>query len=254
MFTTPFTFLKAATSAASLPSGYTFYVDASDATSYPGTGTTWFDLSGNGYNMTLSSAGVFVNNGGNDKYMNFSNGIAKYLPGGTLSTIPSTNGEEGTWVFYTSIKLLSSPDYKTLIRSTPGGGGIHPVLIDGNEALGAYIGGFKNSSFDMTTISDVYSQPHMMAWKFILDPTGSPNWAFYYDSNTSSPSATLEDTPEDAGAYTWETCCIGAYHLESNDPTVFNQPWGKIWFAVYYPFLLSTAQLNQVNSYIAARY
>ena len=34
--------------------GLVVYLDASDATSYPGTGTTWYDLSGNGYNGTLS--------------------------------------------------------------------------------------------------------------------------------------------------------------------------------------------------------
>jgi hypothetical protein len=32
--------------------------------SYPGTGTTWFDLSGNGYNGTLTNGATFTNNNG----------------------------------------------------------------------------------------------------------------------------------------------------------------------------------------------
>jgi hypothetical protein len=39
-----------------ITSGLNIYVDANNTTSYPGTGTTWFDLSGNGYNATFSGA------------------------------------------------------------------------------------------------------------------------------------------------------------------------------------------------------
>jgi hypothetical protein len=47
------------------------YLDAANRRSYPGSGTTWFDLSGNGYNGTLvnsptfSSSGFFTFNGTN---------------------------------------------------------------------------------------------------------------------------------------------------------------------------------------------
>ncbi len=47
------------------------YLDAANQRSYPGSGTTWFDLSGNGYNGTLvnsptfSSSGFFTFNGTN---------------------------------------------------------------------------------------------------------------------------------------------------------------------------------------------
>ncbi len=38
-------------------SGLVMYVDAANVKSYPGTGTTWFDLTTNGHNITLG-AGV----------------------------------------------------------------------------------------------------------------------------------------------------------------------------------------------------
>ena len=250
MFTTPFSFMSApAGGGSSLPSGYTFYVDASDSASYPGTGTTWFDLSGNGYNMTINSASVFVNNGGNDKYMDFDNGIAKYLPGGTLTNIPTTDGEEGTWVFYTAVKSLTAGNFKTLLRGKLGN---HPVIVfpDG-VSMGAIAGSAYETPFNLSTIPNVDTQPQMMAWKMKISTT--PNWTFFYNSYTSTAQATINITPTSPES-SWTTSCIGAYHAESSDPTVLQQPWGKIWFVAYYPFLLSTAQLDQVNSYIASRY
>ena len=38
-------------------SGAILFLDANDAASYGGSGTTWYDLSGNGYNATFASAG-----------------------------------------------------------------------------------------------------------------------------------------------------------------------------------------------------
>jgi hypothetical protein len=38
--------------------GLTLHLDAGDTASYPGTGTTWYDLSGNGYNGTLVNGPV----------------------------------------------------------------------------------------------------------------------------------------------------------------------------------------------------
>jgi hypothetical protein len=40
--------------------GLVLYLDAANPKSYPGSGTTWFDLSGNGHNITLGSTVTFV--------------------------------------------------------------------------------------------------------------------------------------------------------------------------------------------------
>ena len=39
------------------------HLDAANATSYPGSGTTWFDLSGNGNNFTLVNSPTYVSDG-----------------------------------------------------------------------------------------------------------------------------------------------------------------------------------------------
>ena len=69
--------------------GLVIYLDAANKTSYPGSGTIWYDISGNGNNGTLvngptfssSNGGIFVFDGVND-YVNFGDRDAFTLPGG----------------------------------------------------------------------------------------------------------------------------------------------------------------------------
>lgn len=42
-----------------LSNGLVMYLDASNISSYPGSGSTWFDLSGNGHNISLGSSVTF---------------------------------------------------------------------------------------------------------------------------------------------------------------------------------------------------
>ena len=62
-------------------SGLVLSVDAGNSASYPGTGTTWFDLSGNGRNLTLfngtayNSAGYFDFDGTDDYAQTSINGL-----------------------------------------------------------------------------------------------------------------------------------------------------------------------------------
>jgi len=42
--------------------GIVLYFDAADKDSYPGSGTTWYDLSGNGFNATLKNSPTFTTN------------------------------------------------------------------------------------------------------------------------------------------------------------------------------------------------
>jgi len=67
MIFAPFAFQnKVVTGGGGIPivtSGLTFYVTANDTTSYPGSGTVWYDLSGNGYNGTLTNGPTFTTTG-----------------------------------------------------------------------------------------------------------------------------------------------------------------------------------------------
>ena len=65
--------------------GLVFYVDAAKRESYPGTGTTWYDLSGNGYNLTLTNGPTWNSSG------YFANDADSYFTGAGGGNIPTGN-------------------------------------------------------------------------------------------------------------------------------------------------------------------
>ena len=77
-----------------ITNGLRMHLDAGNAASYPGTGTIWTDISGNGYNGTLNGGAGFSNlNGGSitfdglDEYINInSNLILNTNAGFTISS------------------------------------------------------------------------------------------------------------------------------------------------------------------------
>ena len=68
--------------------GLVMNLDASNLESYPGTGTTWYDLTGNGNNVSLINDPTYVGNifGGY-----FSNDVDSYFSGAGTGTIPTGN-------------------------------------------------------------------------------------------------------------------------------------------------------------------
>jgi hypothetical protein len=75
--------------------GLTLYLDSANKDSYPGTGTTWYDLSGNGYNGTLTNGPSFLSNqnggildfDGVDDYTSLGSSAASLIQGKTAVTI-----------------------------------------------------------------------------------------------------------------------------------------------------------------------
>ena len=59
-----------------IENGLLLAIDANDTNSYPGTGTTWFDLSGNNRNFTLVNSPLYITSS-NRRYFNF-DGINEY--------------------------------------------------------------------------------------------------------------------------------------------------------------------------------
>jgi hypothetical protein len=85
-------------------------LDAGEPTSYPGTGTTWFDISGNNRNLTLSSALSYSNSPG---FFTFGGSDTAFRAGfyGTdlIGVLPSStsnynlNATYESWVFPTTL-------------------------------------------------------------------------------------------------------------------------------------------------------
>ena len=74
--------------------GLVMYVDAANVKSYPGSGTTWSDMSGNGNNGTLVNSPVLGANGGSLQF----NGSTQYM----TSAFATTSGQALTvlgWLY-----------------------------------------------------------------------------------------------------------------------------------------------------------
>ena len=158
--------------------GLVLALDAADKNSYPGTGTTWYDLSGNNKHFTLDNSGITWNSSG---YFNLADGGAVY--NGSTST--SSNS---TLVFW-----MKTTDLQSLFWQG----------IDGSYYVGAYRVGNKeyynncgSPQFFMDTIDtpNIYDyfpngQWHMVEFK----STDLSTWSFSsfnkYSSYTFSNGA-----------------------------------------------------------------
>lgn len=205
------------------------HLDATDTASYSGSGTTWTDLSGNGYDFTLSNASAFVAaSGGTPAHMNFES------YGATRGTdVP--NATNGTFVIFSSI-LNSTANWRTLTR---GGSADHQVIIEnGSNDLGMYDnngGNFQDSGFDINSVPNYTTDFNMLAWKL---SQSSPYYEFFYNTNTSSASGTITN----ANA----TFNNGFRSIGNHSNTQF---WGKIMTFMYYQKHLSSNELDQIYGY-----
>lgn len=103
-----------------ITSGLTSCVDAGNPRSYPGTGTTWIDASGNGNNSTLVNGPTYTS--GTNGYFSF-DGIDDY----TTITIPSTAGSICFWYYYNAntVQKLIMGSASSMIYCGGGAGAGH---------------------------------------------------------------------------------------------------------------------------------
>lgn len=232
-------------------SGLVVALDAGNPKSYPGTGSTWYDLSGNGYNFTIDPSAWAST--GSTPYMNFNGayGIAKRVVSSTLTDVP--NYTNGTVMVFCSIKpnqtnsalLSDQANWRTLIR---GASNDHQVMIQNNNTniIGVYDNNsnqFVSSGFNITTLSPK-STTQFNCWHFRLSQS-SPYWSFGF--NTNYTAATITDAN---ATFNNGFCCIGGYHNNSTDPLNSSQYWGNIAVFLYYNRRLSDAEILQnINAF-----
>jgi hypothetical protein len=127
-----------------ITSGLVSNLDAGNAASYPGTGTTWTDLSGNGNNVTLFNSPTY--NSGNNGYLVF-NGSNQYGAGTDLDLDYITID---TWVFSTA-----SGNNGFVVNKNFGSGVVPYSLCLGNSAQGGSVDGmgFYSSNWYKTGVS-----------------------------------------------------------------------------------------------------
>jgi hypothetical protein len=134
------------TTATLVTSGLTLNLDAGNASSYPGTGTTWTDLSGNGNNATLSGSPTYSSLNGGKLTFPYANVF------GTINDSASIRFGTGDFTIniweYTGV-VYDATNQRTLISKNYTG---FEVMIY-QATLRAYFGGAGNSLTGTATLS-----------------------------------------------------------------------------------------------------
>ena len=140
------------------------YLDAADSASYPGTGTTWTDLSPNAYSTTIVGAPTF-----NSTYFNFPNTTARYV-----DTNQSLSGEEfsvGAWFRSSAagIKMILSKE------TTLGWPWNYRIWLNG----GQIVGDIAFASGQAQSINSVLTNYNNNSWYLVMFTRDDNNLYLY---------------------------------------------------------------------------
>jgi hypothetical protein len=161
--------------------GLVLALDAANPKSYPGSGTTWTDLSGNGNNGTLLNSPVFSTQG----FFSF-DGSSKRA---TLTSPFGKSGFTTLSIWYNRDETVSSTTWRTLI-STSSTNIHHLVSQQSSRNLGIWDGGFRD--FTYNPLSDGKFHNYTVIYQ------SSVNASLYVDGNfvsTINTSLNLEISP-----------------------------------------------------------
>ena len=129
------------------------YIDANNISSYPGTGTTITDLSGNGYTQTLSNAAAYTVLSG-VKCFDCSGTYIIYTAVSGL-TLPTSGFTYIAW----ARMISSSVGWRTLFRTGPAD---HPLLVQlGSNTLGMFdntANSFYSAGYDVASFANIWVQ------------------------------------------------------------------------------------------------
>ena len=139
------------------------WIDANNASSYPGSGTTITDLSGNGRTQNLANAGQFTTLSGIKCFNCSSSGL-----GIAAATIGPTLPTSGFTYIVWARMIASTATFRTLFRTSPDD---HPIIINaGTNDLGMWDNGtslFYPCGFSVDGLADTWVQ-----WTVTGDSSG----------------------------------------------------------------------------------
>jgi hypothetical protein len=227
--------------------GMICYLDAANPKSYPGSGTTWFDLTGNRNNFTINNTAF----NSTYKYMDFNGayGCAKKIDSDMIVN-PFGDVTVLTW---TRVKN-STAEWRTLLRGLSSGGDHQVIIENGGWALGMYdnINGtaFNNTGFSQQSLPGYgTTQWVLMSWRW---SNSSPYYVFTYND---SPEIVRGSLTSINARFKCGVCSIGAYNnaVQSN-PSTASQYWGDISNIVFYNRYLSNEEIKSYFNASRGRY
>jgi hypothetical protein len=205
--------------------GLVIQLDAHTSSSYPGTGTTVYDITG-GYNHTLIGATYTVLNG--IKCFDCTTGTNRVDYNATGPLLPNSGYTYITWA-----RLISSNAGFRTVLYTKGPPKITPITIpDGTNTLGYWATGFVSSGYDLSGETSVWVQ-------YAVVGTNSSQ-TFYI--NGSQVGSTIN---EGAG---------GTTHWGWGNNDIVAQPWGHVANMYFYNRQLSLSEITQQYNFLAPRF
>jgi hypothetical protein len=219
-------------------SNLVLYLDAGNSSSYPGSGTTWFDLSGNNNNFTIN-ASAYNNTG--PKYMDFngSYGCAKK----TDSDLNITG--DVTVMCWTRV-LNSSSNWRTLLRGLSSGQDHQVIIQQGGWEIGMYDNqngsGFNGCGYSQQSLPN-YNTTNWVCMQWRWNNAVAPYYSFSYNDSPSAIRGTISNSN---ARFKNGVCSIGAYNNGSqSNPSDASQYWGDIGLILIYSRKLTDQEVLQ---------
>ena len=206
-------------------SGLVIQLDAYESSSYPGTGTTVFDITG-GYDHTLIGATYTVLNGIKCFDCTTGNNRVDYNLTGPL--LPNSGYTYITWA-----RLIpSNAGFRTVLY-TKGPPKITPITIpNGTSTLGYWATAFVSSTYDISSSASVWVQ---------LAVVGTNTSQTFY-LNGAQVGSTINEGAGGTRHWGW-----------GNNDTVA-QPWGHVANMYFYNRQLSLTEITQQYNYLSPRF
>ena len=227
--------------------GLVLCLDATNSKSYPGSGTSWYDVSGNNNHFTINATAF---NATGPKYMDFngSYGCAKKIDSDLVVT------GDVTAIVWTRV-LNNSATWRTLFRGLSSGGDHQVIIQQAGWTLGMYdnvnASGFNGTTFSQQSLPNYgTSNWVMMTWRW--NNGVSPYYNFSYNNTPDVIRGSLTTVN---ARFKCGICSIGAYNNgNQNNPSTAAQYWGDISGVVLYNRYLSDSEVLQYWYATRSRY
>ena len=207
-------------------SGLIIALDAYDSLSYPGTGTSVFNLQGASYTHTLNGSTYTVLNG--IKCFDCTTGGNRVVVNGTGPTLPTTGYTYITWA---KLEPISPAGFRTLLYTNSPK--YTPITIPNNSnTLGYWDTAFRSSGYDAVSSVGVWVQ-----YAIVGD---SSSQTFYI--NGSQVGNTISYGAGGRTHWGWG----------NNDGA--QQPWGYVANMFFYNRKLTLSEIQQQYTYLSPRF
>jgi hypothetical protein len=211
-------------------SGLYLRLDADNPTSYPGTGTTWYDLSGGSLDFQVSASSFTTYSG--VKCFDFNGSYQSAIRLGAAIT----PGNTPTIMVFSTINNNSS--FRTLIRATASN---HQILAWNDNRLGVYkpATNIVSTGYTVSSIPNFSTQFNCLTWRL-----GQSTGTYKLSVNGSTTADSFDHAPAN---FVNEIYYIGG--IEGNQ-----QGWGKIAMVLIYNRTLSDAEIDQNYAAFKSRF